>query len=238
MLVRYKQFTAALIVLGTVALASGCICNQESGDEKTGYIYQVEELTEVDEVVEESEEIIIEISDPEPVDLELIAGPVPDEYSSDEAIDETYQEVEEVYPSDFEYDDTDYAESEYDDSSTIVLEVVETYDEPEYNEPEPEPESTLYDSYSEYIPHDLMYHGVIYWGGWRWTWYSENVLPGPGLKIPGRWSDGNFVRDENGYICLASDDLDWGTYVDTPWGPGRVYDCGCASGTIDVYVSW
>lgn len=80
--------------------------------------------------------------------------------------------------------------------------------------------------------------GVIYWGGYRWTWYSENVLPGGGLKIPGRWSDGTFVRDEDGCICVASSDLPWGTYIDTPWGPGRIYDCGCASGTLDVYVSW
>ena len=63
-------------------------------------------------------------------------------------------------------------------------------------------------------------------------------MPGKGLKIPGRYSDGNFVRDENGYICLASSDLPKGTVVDTPFGKGKVYDTGCPSGTIDVYVSW
>lgn len=89
-----------------------------------------------------------------------------------------------------------------------------------------------------YTPYDLYHHGVLYWGGYKWTWYSEKVLPGPGLSIPGRWSDGDFVRDIDGCICLASSDLVWGTYVDTPWGLGRVYDSGCASGTLDVYVSW
>lgn len=93
-------------------------------------------------------------------------------------------------------------------------------------------------TYSEYSPDDLMMMGVIYWGGWRFTWYSENVLPGGGLDIPGRWSDGNFVRDCDNYICVASSDLPKGTIIETPWGTAKVYDCGCASGTIDVYTSW
>ena len=93
-------------------------------------------------------------------------------------------------------------------------------------------------SYSTYSPSDLRNMGVIYDGGWRYTWYSERVLPGGGLNIPGRYSDGNFVRDENGYICVASSDLAKGTVINTPWGTAKVYDCGCASGTIDIYVSW
>lgn len=28
--------------------------------------------------------------------------------------------------------------------------------------------------------------GVIHWGNWTWTWYSQRVLPGGGLHIPGR----------------------------------------------------
>ena len=91
---------------------------------------------------------------------------------------------------------------------------------------------------SKYSPDYLRNMGVVYDGGWRYTWYSERVLPGGGLNIPGRWSDRNFVRDENGYICVASSDLAKGTVIDTPWGVAKVYDCGCASGTIDVYTSW
>ena len=97
---------------------------------------------------------------------------------------------------------------------------------------------TVQTSYSTYSPSDLMNLGVIYDGGYKYTWYSEQVLPGGGLDIPGRYSDGNFVRDENGYICVASSDFDKGTILETPWGTAKVYDCGCASGTIDMYVSW
>lgn len=80
--------------------------------------------------------------------------------------------------------------------------------------------------------------GVIHWNGWRWTYYSEKVLPGHGLKIPGRHVDGNgFVCDENNYICLASSRLSKGTVVDTPFGKqGKIYDSGCASNTLDVYI--
>lgn len=81
--------------------------------------------------------------------------------------------------------------------------------------------------------------GVIYWNGWRWKWYSERVLPGTGLNIPGRHTSGGYVRDGDGYICLASDALGYGTVIETPFGSyGKVYDCGCGYDTIDVYVSW
>ena len=92
----------------------------------------------------------------------------------------------------------------------------------------------------EYSPVQFMNLGVIYWGDFRWTWYSENVLPGGGLNIPGRRvNDLGYVCDENGYICLASSDYSNGTIFDTPFGgQGKVYDSGCASGTLDVYVSW
>ena len=84
------------------------------------------------------------------------------------------------------------------------------------------------------------YNGVINWGGYRWTYYSQRVLPGPGLNIPGRHvGEDGFVCDENEYICLASSDLAKGTVVITPFGKyGKVYDCGCASGTLDCYCDW
>jgi hypothetical protein len=82
--------------------------------------------------------------------------------------------------------------------------------------------------------------GVINWDGWRWTWYSESILPGGGLDIPGRYTDSEgWVRDGNGYICLASSTLPFGTIIDTPFGSnGKIYDAGCAAGTIDVYTNW
>ena len=82
--------------------------------------------------------------------------------------------------------------------------------------------------------------GVIRWNGWRWTWYSQRVLPGGGLRIPGRHVDENgYVCDNNNYICLASSSLSKGKVVQTPFGKkGKIYDSGCARGTLDVYVNW
>ena len=93
---------------------------------------------------------------------------------------------------------------------------------------------------AKYSPRYFRRMGVIRWNGWRWTWYSQRVLPGGGLKIPGRHVDGKgYVCDKNGYICLASGKLRKGTIVRTPFGKsGKVYDCGCAANTLDVYVNW
>lgn len=87
---------------------------------------------------------------------------------------------------------------------------------------------------------DFQTAGVVYdEAGTRYTWYSEQVLPGGGLDIPGRYTDEEgFVRDETGNIAVASSDHEKGTAVDTPFGPGVVYDTGCASGTVDIYVGW
>lgn len=82
--------------------------------------------------------------------------------------------------------------------------------------------------------------GVIRWNGWKWTWYSQKVLPGGGLKIPGRHLDkNNYVCDKNGYIVLSSSSLKKGTVIKTPFGKkGKVYDTGCARGVVDVYTNF
>ena len=82
--------------------------------------------------------------------------------------------------------------------------------------------------------------GVVYWNGWKWTWYSQRVLPGGGLRIPGRHVDDNgYVCDGNNYICLASSTLPYGTIINTPFGKqGKIYDTGCATDTVDVYVDF
>ena len=81
--------------------------------------------------------------------------------------------------------------------------------------------------------------GVIYHNGTTYTWYSQNVLPGGGLNIPGRHvGSDDLIYDGNGYICVASNDHGYGTVVDTPFGAGKVYDSGCASGTIDIYTNF
>lgn len=89
---------------------------------------------------------------------------------------------------------------------------------------------------------DFMYNGVHYdSSGYSYTYYSENVLPGGGLDIPGRHvNDEGYVVDCDENLCLASDDLPYGTVVNVPFGTGTavVYDCGGGYGNLDVYVSW
>ena len=59
------------------------------------------------------------------------------------------------------------------------------------------------------------------------------------MKIPGRHvDDRGLVCDGDGYICVASSDYKKGTIVETSLGTGKVYDSGCASGTIDIYTNW
>ena len=95
-------------------------------------------------------------------------------------------------------------------------------------------------SVAKYTASDLKYYGTFRWNDYRWTWYSEKVLPGKGLKIPGRHVDENgFVCDADGYIVIASMSLPKGTVVATPLGKdGKVYDYCATPGTLDVYVSW
>lgn len=72
--------------------------------------------------------------------------------------------------------------------------------------------------------------GRIWYNGHTETYYSQKVLPGGGLAIPGRHiaSDGT-IRDADGYIVLASDDYPRGTVVETSLGAGKVYDTGSGS---------
>lgn len=117
-------------------------------------------------------------------------------------------------------------------------------DEPESaTEEQPEEDSSEEDTESDaiYTASDLYYDGIISYGDYCYTWYSENVLPGGGLYIPGRHGDENgYICDEDNYICLASDSLEKGTVVNTPFGKmGKVYDAGTgASDILDVYTNW
>lgn len=81
--------------------------------------------------------------------------------------------------------------------------------------------------------------GVIFYNGHKETYYSQRVLPGLGLNIPGRHveADGT-VRDAEGFICLASMDYPKGTVIQVSLGMGKVYDYCEISGVIDVYTDW
>ena len=90
-----------------------------------------------------------------------------------------------------------------------------------------------------YTYNQFMNAGVVYYQGKRFTYYSQSVLPGYGLNIPGRHVEGGYVSDKDGYIVLASPNLS--TYprystIDTPFGrKGKFYDF-CPGGSFDVYV--
>ena len=130
-------------------------------------------------------------------------------------------------------------EDDWDEEEEDEEEIEDDWDEEEVERPDSDWDiSHQYDEW--YSADELRFLGVIYAGDFRWTWYSQNVLPGGGLQIPGRHVDENgFICDENDRICLASSDLEWGTIVTTPFGKeGCIYDCGCASGTLDVYVDF
>lgn len=83
--------------------------------------------------------------------------------------------------------------------------------------------------------------GAQYFNGHKETYYSQRVLPGNSLAIPGRHvADDGTVRDGDGFICVAADPgfMSKGSILITSLGPAKVYDTGCAYGTIDIYVNW
>ena len=89
---------------------------------------------------------------------------------------------------------------------------------------------------------EFQWRGIVEDSEHFYTWYSERTLPGYGLtelNENGRWSDGEFVRDGDGYIAVASCDHEKGEVIETPWGAAKVYDTGyLAPGQIDVYTSF
>lgn len=81
--------------------------------------------------------------------------------------------------------------------------------------------------------------GVFHGPSGKETYYSQRVLPGNGLNIPGRHvaADGT-VRDANGYIVIASDVLPKGSITQTSLGVGKVYDTGVGHAGVDIYTDW
>ena len=80
--------------------------------------------------------------------------------------------------------------------------------------------------------------GVWYDENYRYTWYSSNAAYH--YRTP-EWTAGSdgVYRDSEGYVVVASSDHAQGTVIEnTPFGPAKVYDTGCASGTLDVYTNY
>lgn len=90
---------------------------------------------------------------------------------------------------------------------------------------------------AEYTLEEFMFTGSVNWGGHKFTFYSQQVLPGSGLQIPGRHvNEGGYVSDEDGYIVLAGD-APKGTVYETPFGyEGKIYDRGTVGNHLDVYI--
>ena len=62
--------------------------------------------------------------------------------------------------------------------------------------------------------------GIVHANGYTFSWYSQRVLPGGGLNIPGRHVDSRgFVCDGDGYIVKS-------------------YDTGVSGNCVDLYCDW
>lgn len=111
--------------------------------------------------------------------------------------------------------------------------------------PEPEPieqpsieEITETPQQASYSGSSFKRDGVWYYGGFKYTWYSSNVLH---HYRTSEWTPDSqgVYRDSDGYAVVASEDFPFGSVIsDTPFGAAKVYDCGCPSGVIDVYVNF
>lgn len=106
-------------------------------------------------------------------------------------------------------------------------------------------EDIVYENEEQYYPNSSealnAYNGEVQYNGHRETYYSQQVLPGEGLNIPGRHvAEDGTVRDSDGYICVAANEsyLPYGSIVETSLGKAKVYDSGCDYGTIDIYTNW
>ena len=109
--------------------------------------------------------------------------------------------------------------------------------EEDKEEKEEEESKTYNQSVEEYTLKQLKFIGIINWGGYKFTYYSQSVLPGGALDIPGRHvSEKGYIVDGEGYIVLAND-APRGTIIDTPFGAqGKVYDRGTNGNHYDVYT--
>lgn len=111
-----------------------------------------------------------------------------------------------------------------------VVESTQTYYEPA---PAPAPEPQTYSSRNSFAS-----DGVWYDGNYRYTWYSSNDLYHYRTQEWNAGEDGIY-RDSEGYVVVASSDYPQGTVIEgTPFGDVKVYDSGCASGTLDVYTNF
>ena len=81
--------------------------------------------------------------------------------------------------------------------------------------------------------------GKVKFNGYYETWYSQKVLPGKGLNIPGRHVDKRgLVCDKDGYICVATKLVKMYATIQTSLGMGKRYDTCGGSDIVDIYTNW
>lgn len=81
--------------------------------------------------------------------------------------------------------------------------------------------------------------GVCNYNGFIEKWYSQRVLRGGGLKIPGRHvTPDGLVRDKDGFIVVATKHFNKGTVLNISLGKAKVYDKCPIDRVIDVYTNW
>lgn len=122
----------------------------------------------------------------------------------------------------------------------VIEPEVEMTEEPEENiiEPKVEVEPKIEVEPLQGSATNFKQAGVLQDSQYRYTYYSSRVLR---HYRTDEWTPGEdgIYRDVDGNVVVASSDMALGTeFVSEIFGPCKVYDSGCASGTVDVYVNF
>ena len=81
--------------------------------------------------------------------------------------------------------------------------------------------------------------GRVKFNGHFETYYSQRVLPGKGLKIPGRHAGKNgLIMDKDGYIVVATKLVAMRKKINTSLGMGKRYDTCKGNDVVDIYTDW
>ena len=231
---------AALVSLLSFSLAKA---DTSSHIEKTEYFKQVSSILSFRRTAKinsfKTKEIVdLEIRMKKEAEAEEKAKKEVEEKAKKEAEEKTKKEAEEKTKKEAEEkakkDDAEKARKEAEERSRKAAEQRRSSDQPDTSESDSYPERStekLYDLQT------FMFNGVINWQGLKFTYYSQSVLPGGGLEIPGRHvNNDGYVSDGDGYIVLAGS-APKGTVYDTPFGyQGKIYDRGTVGNHLDVYI--
>ena len=223
---------AALVSLLSFSLAKA---DTSSHIEKTEYFKQVSSILSFRRTAKinsfKTKEIVdLEIRMKKEAEAKEKAKKDAEEKAKKEAEEKAKKEAEEKSKKDA----AEKAKKEAEERSRKDSSQQQSSDQPDTSESDSYPERStekLYDLQT------FMFNGVINWQGLKFTYYSQSVLPGGGLEIPGRHvNNDGYVSDGDGYIVLAGS-APKGTVYDTPFGyQGKIYDRGTVGNHLDVYI--